>query len=514
MLLPSSFHWALLLTGIKKVGNDYWVIMPLYFSAVVFAIPVVAGLYDQPYTYLPFWGWVRTYENMNAFLQITLIWWCIISLCVLGIFGWFAYINRNSADLKYVSRMNFMGYSIASVGGMVVQLFFPWVLGIDPFPIASTLMLSTVFVILGLNAYKIFNLSETLDTESITGIMQEVVFVVSPDRVLTYINPYGEQVTQVKNNGRKKVKEIFAHDRKAYAEFEKKVLISSFKKEIPCTYHFTMNDKNGKQVHWDVSTYPIFKPMSPLLKNVSPILKTVSPIFDDDGMVGMLVICRDISDRFFIGEARLVALRSQMNPHFIFNSLNSIQHYIHTYQTEAAENFLSTFSLLIRKTLENSGNSVIPLSDEIATIELYLKLEKARFGERLNYEIIIDPEIDVENTLVPPMLIQPYIENGIIHGLSAKESGGNILIHLKYSDDSIICVIEDNGIGRQRSLELKNRNAIKNKSFGMSITQKRLEILNQYLNIPVSVNVTSVMNELNEESGTHVEINVPVSERF
>jgi hypothetical protein len=375
-------------------------------------------------------------------------------------------------------------------------------------------MLSTVFVILGLNAYKIFNLSETLDTESITGIIQEIVFVVSPEQVITYINPYGEQVTQIKNNGRKKVKDMFTHDPVAYAEFEKKVLTNSFKKDSPCTYQFTMSDKSGKQIHWDITTYPIFKNISPLLKNVSPILKNVSPIFDDGGIEGLLVICRDISDRFFIGEARLVALRSQMNPHFIFNSLNSIQHYIHTYQTAAAEDFLSTFSLLIRKTLENSGNSVIPLSDELDTIDLYLKLEKARFGNRLTYEIIVDPLIDVENTLVPPMLIQPYIENGIVHGLSAKETGGKIVIQLKYSEDSIVCIIEDDGIGRQRSLELKSRNAIINKSYGMSITQKRLEILNQYLNIPVSVNVTSVLNDLNEESGTHVEINVPVSERF
>jgi LytS/YehU family sensor histidine kinase len=154
------------------------------------------------------------------------------------------------------------------------------------------------------------------------------------------------------------------------------------------------------------------------------------------------------------------------------------------------------------------------LSDELETIELYLKLEKARFGDRLTYKIIVDPGIDPENTLVPTMLIQPYIENGIIHGLSARENGGRILIELKQAGETIICVIEDDGIGRQKSLELKSRNAIRQKSYGMSITQKRLEILNQYLNIPVSVNITSLLNDMNEESGTHVEINVPVSDRF
>ena len=251
MILPSCFHWALLLTGIKKVGNDYWVIMPLYFSAVVFALPVIAGLYNQPFIHLPFWGWVRTYEMINPFLMATLIWWFVFSLGALTLFGWFAFKNRNSPELKYVSGMNFIGYSIASVGGIIAQVLFPLIFHWDPFPIGSTLMLSTVFVILGLNAHRIFNLSETLDTESITGIMQEIVFVVSRERVITYINPYGEQATQVRNNGKKKVKDIFLQSPGAYIEFERKVLIKSFEKDVPCTYQFTMEDKSGRHLHWE-----------------------------------------------------------------------------------------------------------------------------------------------------------------------------------------------------------------------------------------------------------------------
>jgi hypothetical protein len=224
LILPSSFHWALLLTGIKKIGNDYWIITPLYFSAIVFSIPVVAGLYVQPFTYMHFFGWVRTYDHSNFFLTVTLVWWCLITMCVLFLFGRFAYMNRKSPYLKYVSGMNFIGYSIAAVGGIICQVAMPYFFKIQPVPIASTLMLSTVFVVLGLNAYKLFSLSESLDTEMITGIIQEIVFVVSPDRSITYINPYGEKFMKVSNTVNLMVKDIFSESPQAYNEFETKFI--------------------------------------------------------------------------------------------------------------------------------------------------------------------------------------------------------------------------------------------------------------------------------------------------
>ena len=220
------------------------------------------------------------------------------------------------------------------------------------------------------------------------------------------------------------------------------------------------------------------------------------------------------ADRVTIREARLAAFRSQMNPHFIFNSLNSIQHYIHSNEKEMAESFLSIFSSLIRQILDNSARSEMPLSDELNTIELYLKLEKARFGERLNYEILPDANLDLDNMLVPSMIIQPYIENAIIHGLASKDGGGKVTIYLKKSKKNIICIVEDDGIGIQKSIELQSRRVLKNKSKGMGITKARLEILNQELKIPVSVNVMSLLNELNEPCGTQVKIYIPVNERF
>ena len=116
--------------------------------------------------------------------------------------------------------------------------------------------------------------------------------------------------------------------------------------------------------------------------------------------------------------------------------------------------------------------------------------------------------------LIPPMLIQPYIENAIIHGLAPKEQGGKVMIKMERVNESIMCIVNDNGIGRQKAGELKGRGILKNKSYGMSITEARLEILNQYLEVPVSVKINDLHNAQNEPCGTQVEIYMPLNERF
>ncbi|MEO6453796.1 MAG: histidine kinase [Ginsengibacter sp.] len=493
IIAPTGLHWALFLTGKKKLANNFRFIVPLYFSLLFFTIPLVAGMYSQPFLYSPFWGWMRTYKNANTFLIVTLAWWCLIFTSMLYLFARFAYKSRNSPDLKFVSFMNFIGYSIPVIGGISTQLVFPLLFNIEPIPIGSTLMVTTVIVVIGLNSYKVFNLSETLDTEYITEILQDIIFVVTPRRTITYINSYGANSTKTTHKERKMVQDIFSNSPRTYDSFQKKVLIPSFKKKSINTCHFSMEDPAGKDIHWDITTYPLL---------------------NRNHLDGLLVVCRDITDRFIVAETRLAALRSQMNPHFIFNSLNSVQHYIHSYQREAAESFLSTFSSLMRRILDNSTKPFVSLSDELNTIELYLRLEKARFGDRLNYEINVDANLDKEDTLIPPMLIQPYIENAIIHGLAPKEQGGKVNIKIERINESILCVVEDDGAGRQKAGESNSRRIIKSKSYGMSITQARLEILNQHLDVPVSVKIIDLYNIQNEPCGTRVEIYIPLNEEF
>jgi tetratricopeptide (TPR) repeat protein len=166
------------------------------------------------------------------------------------------------------------------------------------------------------------------------------------------------------------------------------------------------------------------------------------------------------------------ALRSQMNPHFIFNSLNAIQDMYVAGETDLANDYLADFGKLMRKILDNSGSSLISVKEEMDTLRLYLEMEKLRSADLLNYEITIDPQIDQLNTLMAPLLIQPFVENAIWHGILPKKKIGKVSIVLKVKNEKLICTIEDNGIGFEESK--KNKKSIGHESKGMGLTEQRL----------------------------------------
>jgi ligand-binding sensor domain-containing protein len=200
------------------------------------------------------------------------------------------------------------------------------------------------------------------------------------------------------------------------------------------------------------------------------------------------------------------ALRLQMNPHFIFNSLNAIQNFVITNDTDKAVNYLARFSRLMRMILANSMQSYIPLKDELKALTYYMDLEKLRFDDKFEYTINLDPSIDTEFIEVPPMLLQPYIENAIIHGIVHVERKGDLVIDMKKRRDTLVCVIEDNGIGREKAAEIREQSGIKRKPRGMMITQERLELLSKQRKRGFSVKVDDLKNTKGEPSGTRVEI--------
>ncbi|HEY0030444.1 MAG TPA: two-component regulator propeller domain-containing protein [Bacteroidia bacterium] len=203
------------------------------------------------------------------------------------------------------------------------------------------------------------------------------------------------------------------------------------------------------------------------------------------------------------------ALRAQMNPHFIFNTLSSIQHYISNNDTDAALKYLSKFAKLMRRIMDNSKQPMIAVAEEIKALELYLELEIMRFDKKFEYHIEVDPDIDQTYDRVPSMLIQPYVENAIIHGLLPKQGNGKISITLQKQGDTIQCTIEDNGIGRQKSLEFKKNRVQQHKSMGMSITQERLDILNSSLNSNINSEIIDLF-ENGEAAGTKVRLIIPL----
>ncbi|HEV8512397.1 MAG TPA: histidine kinase [Cyclobacteriaceae bacterium] len=202
----------------------------------------------------------------------------------------------------------------------------------------------------------------------------------------------------------------------------------------------------------------------------------------------------------------LKSLRSQMNPHFIFNALNSVNQFISEQDERTANRFLSEFSQLMRLVLENSQEDFIPFRKEQEILTLYLKLEHYRFRDKFDYEIKIDEGIDADHIEVPPMLTQPYIENAVWHGLRYKDEKGKLLLSFRQERDNLIVEINDNGIGRKKSSELKTENQKKHKSTGLKNINERLAIINQVYKTNYRVQVEDPL----EGSGTHVRIYLPI----
>ncbi len=212
-----------------------------------------------------------------------------------------------------------------------------------------------------------------------------------------------------------------------------------------------------------------------------------------------------------LADVKMSALRAQMNPHFIFNSLNSIEFYIMNNEQEKAVDYLGRFSRLIRLILQNSKTPQIPLKDELEALKIYMEMESIRFGHLFDYEVKASRGLLQENLVIPPMLIQPYVENAIWHGLRQKqEKAGKIHLDLSKNNGHLICIIEDNGIGREAARKLKSKSAAKRKSFGMKITSDRLNMLNKLNHSNASVKVIDLKNDQGIAIGTRVELTIPI----
>jgi len=210
-----------------------------------------------------------------------------------------------------------------------------------------------------------------------------------------------------------------------------------------------------------------------------------------------------------VAETELKVLRAQMNPHFIFNSLNAINDYISKSDKETAQLYLVEFAGLMRQALENSHLSEIPLADDLAFIEQYLHIEARRINNAFSFEINVDPSIDTENVLIPPLLLQPFIENSIWHGITPKGNGnkGIIRIVIKKDNDMLVCSVEDNGVGKIRAM---SSNTKKRKSMGLELTESRLALLNRDKDAVGNLQ----FSEHSNGEGTQVRLSVPLKLAF
>jgi tetratricopeptide (TPR) repeat protein len=218
-----------------------------------------------------------------------------------------------------------------------------------------------------------------------------------------------------------------------------------------------------------------------------------------------------------LAEAETKALRAQMNPHFIFNSLNSINSFVMDQKHEIASDYLIKFSKLIRLILDNSRSETISLEKELETLKLYVILEAARFDNRFKCVYSIAEDVDIHSIKIPPMLLQPFVENAIWHGLMQKEGEGTITVEIAMSNEQLAVnneqllkiTITDDGIGREKAAELKSKSAT-HKSHGLKVTSQRIEMMNKLNSSGAKVNIIDLKDGQGNAMGTRVELIIPV----
>jgi len=211
-----------------------------------------------------------------------------------------------------------------------------------------------------------------------------------------------------------------------------------------------------------------------------------------------------------LSQLEMHALRAQMNPHFIFNSLSAINLFILENNRLQASEYLSKFAKLVRLILQNSQEAFIPLERELEALQLYLELQSLRFENKFSYKIITDDLVDISLIRVPPLIIQPYVENAIWHGLMHKKERGHLEIELYTSDELLFCKISDDGIGRKKAAEFKSKSALSYKSMGMSIIADRIAMLQQHDQLGAYIAINDLVLPDGSAGGTEVIIKIPL----
>jgi tetratricopeptide (TPR) repeat protein len=209
-----------------------------------------------------------------------------------------------------------------------------------------------------------------------------------------------------------------------------------------------------------------------------------------------------------IAALEMLALRSQMNPHFIFNCLNSINRFVLRNDTEAASGYLTKFSKLMRMVLENSKQTLIPLEEEVKCLELYIQMEQFRSKNSFRYYIKYHDGVNISEAMIPPLLLQPFVENAIWHGVNPKESDGEIGIEFLQKEEALYCIVKDNGIGRKKASEFKSQLATSHKSMGLQITKERLAMIGEQQRSESPVQIEDLYDENGLAAGTKVTIKI------
>jgi LytS/YehU family sensor histidine kinase len=208
--------------------------------------------------------------------------------------------------------------------------------------------------------------------------------------------------------------------------------------------------------------------------------------------------------RRLLVEWRYRVLQAQMNPHFLFNALNTVHYYILHNDREALLRFVAQFARLMRNVLQLVERTLVPLRQELETTELYLQLEQARFRHAFDYVLHVEPDVEVDEILCPSLLLQPLVENAIKHGLGPRGGRGTIRVCVRLEGESVLCCIEDDGVGRRQQGA-----AGEHSGAGLRLTQERLALLSRQLKKPFTLQIVDLTRPDGSPAGTRVEIRLP-----
>lgn len=285
----------------------------------------------------------------------------------------------------------------------------------------------------------------------------------------------------------------------------------SFYRLAPGDYTFEIAASAGNYFHSDIQSFHFVVP-KPWWQHTLILLAMIAAVL---GLAWLVLwqwkksLIRRQTIREKLVKSQLVALRAQMNPHFLYNVLNTVQGLVYSNRKTEAGELLGNFSDLMRKTLQASDRQLTPLNEEMENIRLYLELEKARFDEGFSYDMEMSGIEDARQIFIPSLILQPFAENAVKHGLMHKAGDKKLLIRFEKEPDGLLVIIDDNGVGRQQSMEINRRSSDKPYSFATMAIHERLELFNSLYQKPITCEIEDKKNETGMAMGTRVRIRIP-----
>lgn len=495
----AGLHFALLFSQEKKIVRSKIFATLVYVPAIYFLGGQILNLYSWPVIKDDTWIWLSAPEhdqNQNA----ESIWISLVAAATMYFLAINAIKNRRADFMvRRKSMLLFIGYSIPSGLGVICQIIFPVFLDRNEIPLAGPAILCfSIASFIALKKYNLFGYSSSFPANRLLKIMNESVLIVDTKLMVRYSNSGFSRLSGYS-------REELLGKSIQYIGLEKILLAKEEVSDEKITHLNQMKcqifTKDGQERH---------------------VFCNSSDYIDKSGAItGSVLLFSDITDLIKAAEkincekrqalqfqSRLLSV--QLNPHFIYNSLNSIQYFLLEKNCDQALSYLSEFSQLMRSVLDNSTKNNITLAEEISFLNSYLNLEQKRLKNKFSFTINVSEKLDVDDLLISPMLVQPYVENSVIHGIGPLRDGGHLTITLSAMENRIICEIVDNGVGREKANLLK-QNGIKNlhKSHAMNITKTRLEVLNE-INAPEHfVRIEDLKDTQGENCGTKILLSIP-----